>query len=340
MEIKKITATHTGVLNIGGIELNVAVLKDGTRVITHSAVFKALGREARGNARLIGIPAFMDAKNLQPLVSWELKGMINKVEFIDEKGREQAGYNAEILPLVCDLYLKAREQGIIKMQSQLDTAQKAEILVRSLAKIGITALVDEVTGYEKDKTRDALQILLDKMLRVEFAIWAKTFPDEFYMHIFRLKGWEYNPDSVKRPGVVGKYTNDLIYDRLAPDILEELKTLNPKNDKGHRKQKHHQWLTEDVGHPKLREHLTGVIGVMRIASDGEWDNFYDMLEKAFPKKNGQLKILFEGYEYQTILSKKDKPVFSLHNKSLKKALDFNPNQDKKLKKKPTQPKLF
>lgn len=70
---KALKATHDGLLNIGDMELSVAVLEDGTRIITHSAVFKALGRDARGNARLIGIPAFMDAKNLQPFVSKDLK---------------------------------------------------------------------------------------------------------------------------------------------------------------------------------------------------------------------------------------------------------------------------
>jgi hypothetical protein len=57
------------VLRIGDLELNVAVLEDKTRIVTHSDVFKSLGRTPRGNARLIGIPAFMDAKNLQPLTT-------------------------------------------------------------------------------------------------------------------------------------------------------------------------------------------------------------------------------------------------------------------------------
>lgn len=92
----------------------------------------ALGREARGNARVIGIPAFMDAKNLQPLISSELQEVINKIEYTDISGRKQSGFNADILPLVSDLYLKAREIGVIKLKNQLKTAYKAEILVRAL----------------------------------------------------------------------------------------------------------------------------------------------------------------------------------------------------------------
>jgi len=328
-------STHDGVLKLGGIELNVSVLEDGTRVITHSAVFKALGREARGNARVINVPAFIDAKNLQSLIDGDLRSVIKKIEYHDKNNTVQYGYNATILPLVADLYLKAREKGVLK-QNQEDTAKKAEMLTRSLAKVAINALIDEATGYQEYRARDALMRLLDMYLKEEFATWAKTFPDEFYEQMFKLKGWDYNPNSVKRPGVVGKYTNDLIYERLAPEILTELEKKNPKTDKGYRKQKHHQWLTEEIGHPKLREHLYGVIGFMRACNKGEWDKFYDMIERAYPKKNGQIKILFEGYEYTP--KEKERNV-SKFDKSLKKALDFSPNEDKKTKKQPT-PKLF
>ena len=64
---KNLKATHDGVLNINNVELNVAVLEDDTRIITHSAVFMALGREARGNARVI-----------------------NKIEYTDISGRKQS----------------------------------------------------------------------------------------------------------------------------------------------------------------------------------------------------------------------------------------------------------
>ena len=66
---KKLKATHEGILPIGNTELNVAVLEDGTRIITQSAVFKAFGRTKRGRAlhekRVPNMPGFIDAKNLQ-----------------------------------------------------------------------------------------------------------------------------------------------------------------------------------------------------------------------------------------------------------------------------------
>ncbi len=335
---KVLKATHDGVLNIDGTELNVAVLEDGTRVITHSAVFRALGREARGNARLIGIPAFMDAKNLQPLVRGDLLAKINKIEYLSINDKITSGYDATILPLVCDLYLKARESGIIKQKSQLETAQKAEILVRSLAKIGITALVDEATGYQDEREKDELQKILKAYISEELLPWQKKFPDEFYRELFRLNGWEYNLHGIKkRPGVIGTWTNKLIYDELPPTVTEELKNKVPVSSGGNKTVRMHQFLTEDIGDPHLKSQLDQILTLFRLSDnmEGMWHNF----EKLKDRKRGQFELPFQFDDKGHTIEPIEETTLSSHNKSLKKALDFNPNEDKKTKKQPT-PKLF
>src|SRR4029077_2964984 len=105
------------------------------------------------------------------------------------------------------------------------------------AAIGIQALVDEATGYQDIRGRDALQAMLDAFLSKELAAWAKRFPDEFYRQIFRLRGWKWQGRAVNPPQVVGKYTDMIVYQRLAPNIVENLRTLNPKNDRGNRANK-------------------------------------------------------------------------------------------------------
>jgi len=75
-----------------------------------------------------------------------------------------------------------------------------------------------------------------------------------------------------------------VYERLAPGILEELEARNPKDDRGHRKGKHHQLLIDDVGDPALARHLHA--GFMRASSS--WDQFYRMMNRAFQKKAKQL----------------------------------------------------
>jgi len=161
------------------------------------------------------------------------------------------------------------------------------MLVRGLAQTGIVALVDEATGYQQVRQRDALQAFLDRFLRKELAAWVKTFPDEFFSELFRLKRWQWRGTS-RRPGVVGKYINDLIYDRLGPGVLDELQRRNPVLESGRRRTKHFQWLTEDIGHPALAQHMYATIGFMRASND--WDEFKASFYRAFPKKGENLAL--------------------------------------------------
>lgn len=284
-------ATHQGSLKIGEKELECAVLEDGTRVISRNAIFRAFERTQRGRAkyetRVPNMPSFLDARNLKPLINKDLERELKQIKYLNLNDKNVAGYNAEVIPLLCDLYLEARSSGVL-IKSQLQLAEASEILVRSLSKVGIIALVDEATGYQKVRARYELEAILDKFISKELCKWAKTFPDDFYEEMFRLRNWQYMPLSVARPGVVGKYTNDLVYERLAPGILEELKRITPKNGDGKHTQKLFQRLTEDVGHPRLREHLSAVIALMKASST--WDQFYRMVQRALPKYCEQMTI--------------------------------------------------
>ena len=272
------SAKFDGKLNIVDLQLDVAVLDNEKRVITQQAVWNALDRPSRGNARIPNTPVFMDAKNLQPFISNDLKEVINKIEYVDTKGNIQSGYDATILPLVADLYLKARENHALTNR-QLDTALKAEILVRTLAKVGITALVDEATGYQDARAKDALAKILEEFVAKELQPWLKTFPDDYYKGLFRLYDIEYPPVKANfRPQFFGNITNKIIYDRLAPELLPELKKMASKEQKRARL---HQFLSENVGHPKLREHLASIVTLMKISKDK--DHFFELVDTVHPE---------------------------------------------------------
>ena len=125
-------------------------------------------------------------------------------------------------------------------------------------------LVDEATGFQDDRARDALVKILEAFVAKEIRRWVKTFPAEFYKEMFRLRDIPYD-GTVKKPAYVGHLTNDLVYARLAPGVLKKLQERNPTVGNGRRKQRHHQWLTEDVGNPKLQEHLASVTTLMRVS---------------------------------------------------------------------------
>jgi P63C domain len=295
-EEKVLKATHLGELKIGNKSIPVAVLEDGTRVITQRGMFVALGMHknpSRGQTAIANRPGFLSANNLTPFISEELTRSWTPIKLRwpkgsgGFKGNIAFGYKADILPMSCNVYTDAKEAGVLA-KSQLHVAEAAKILHRGFAILGITALIDEATGYQEVRDKQALQAILDAFLRKELAAWAKRFPDEFYQEMFRLRNWQWRGMKVNRPSVVGKYTNDLVYERLAPNILQELEERNPKDERGNRKAKHHQWLTEDVGHPALAQHLYAIIGFMRASTT--WEQFHRMVQRAFPKRNSQMLL--------------------------------------------------
>jgi hypothetical protein len=301
-------ATHVGEIHIGDTSIPCAVLDDGTRLLTQEGFLKAIGRSGKPAAgrgsSVEKIAPFLALENLKPFIDEELASSTFPVIFQSVTGSKAYGYKAELLPKVCEVYLKARDADVL-MKSQLRFAQACDVLIRGLAHIGIVALVDEATGYQEVRDRLALQEILDKFLRKEFAAWAKRFPEEFYWHIFRLRHWPWRGMKVNRPQIVAHYTKDLTYARLAPGILKELEIRNPKDEKGHRKAAHHQFLTDDIGHPALAQHLYGVIGLMRIAdAEGDvavvWDRFMRMVDKAYPRQGDTLQLsLFQDDEFYT-----------------------------------------
>ena len=160
--------------------------------------------------------------------------------------------------------------------------------MRALAHVGIIALVDEATGYQRDRAADALAHILEEFIAKELKPWVKTFPDEFYEQLFKLRGLTYPSDGVARPQYFGHLTNDIIYKRLAPGVLEELKRTIPKDDEGRRKHQYHRKLTENLGHPKLREHLSAAIAVMKLSDD--YDDFIEKLNRTHPKYNETIEM--------------------------------------------------
>lgn len=289
-------ATHAGEIAIGDLKLECAVLSDGQRVLSQRGVGRALGRRHGGlDFRRGGeLPIYLGAANLKPFIPEELSMVVTK-PIVYRLGASTAhGVPAEILPKICDVWLSARDARVLK-HNQLPIAAKADILMRGLAETGIIALVDEATGYQDVRAKDALAKILEAFIAKELRKWVSTFPVDYYKELFRLRGWKFPElpaDQRKRPVLVGGITNDVVYDRLAPGVREELHRLTPRDEKGRLKHKLFQRLTESVGHPKLREHLASVTTLMR-ASDS-WPQFKKLLDRSLPRYDDTPYLPFEG----------------------------------------------
>lgn len=282
-------AQFTGSLRIADQVISCAVLEDGTRVLSERETSKALGSKRGGShwkrAKELSPseykPPFLSAANLSPYISGTLAVTVSKpIKYRSKSGGGGTnGIDARLLPDICDVYLNARRDGALT-KSQEHIAAQAEILMAGLAHVGIVALVDEATGYQAVRKRGELERILEEYISKELLPWAKRFPDEFYQEMFRLKGWEYDPKSVKRPSIVGKMTNEIVYERMPKGVLDELKKRNPSTN-GKRKHKHHQYLTEEIGDSHLEHQISADIALMRASRN--WDEFKRLLDRAYPK---------------------------------------------------------
>jgi hypothetical protein len=294
-------ATYPGVVKIGEASIPCAVLANGTRVLSDNGITNAmLGSRSGASKRLrqaaktegAHLPLFLAPPVLQPFISDELRAGPLKPILYQSGKRVLVGYDAELLPAVCDVWLRARQAGALQAQ-QLDKAQQAEILMRGLAKLGVIALIDEATGYQDIRDRVALQAILDLYIKDEWSKWTRRFEPEFYRELFRLKGISFPPsEGTKKPMSVGHWTNDIVYSRLQPGIVKKLREVNPKTESGTRARKHHQHFTEEIGVPELKEHLSNVTFLMKTcATDAE---FKRKLDIAAPKFDDTMPLALDA----------------------------------------------
>jgi hypothetical protein len=282
-------------LKIGDTEIPCYVLEDGRRVLQQTGLIGALDMSHGGSYSMGGdrLAKFATQGRLKPFVSSELVERTERpIRFRTPSGSLAYGYDATVLADLCEAVLAARSAGILQKQ-QAHIARKAEILVRGFARIGIIALVDEATGYQRDREKDALAKILEAWVAKELQAWVKTFPREFYEHMFRLRGLEFSSNSVRRPQYFGHLTNDIVYKRLEAGVLKELKRVTPRNDEGRPTAKYTQSLTKNIGYPKLKEHLGAVVAYMKISKT--WDGFLNLLNEHYPRK-GDTPMLPMDYD--------------------------------------------
>lgn len=293
--LKAIAGAKDTPLSIGDISLECYVLEDGTRVFSGSGLQKALRFPASsGGSALVNM---LNTGDLKKHLTEEVLGKLDsRKEFVRPGAggsvSKTYGYDATVLVDICNLLIECNYLGVLTPKQE-EYARQSQIIISSVAKVGIIGLIDEVTGYNQHKNRakDELQKFLANFIREDSAKWVKTFDDSFFECIYKMRGWNWDYTS-KHPGVVGRWINDIVYERLGPMVLSELKELNPITEKGNRAKRHHQFLTESIGLPKLKSHLEATKAIA-VISDYNWDKFMRNMNKAYPKQHQQLDLIID-----------------------------------------------
>jgi len=328
---KRAKIQYKGQIEIADFKISCAVLDSGERILVDRSLATALGikgggaywqkKKAKKGALL---PEYVSAKYLAPFISDEAFTRLSEpIVYEDEDGNINEGIPATVLIDICDIWQQADKKGALENKPNAKAAaNNAYIIFKGFAKVGITALVDEATGYQFDRERQELQAILKAYISEELLLWEKKFPDVFYKQIFKLNGWDFTVNGIKkRPSVIGTWTNNLIYKQLPKGVLEELRKRTPKNEKGKRKHRFHQLLSLNIGNPDLQRQLSSVITIMKLSKD--WDHFLDQFNQIY----GQTKLDLKFDEIDKKLN--DKPVdedLSNFNKNLNKALNHNPRK--------------
>jgi len=279
-------ATHEGAFVLGDVVVSAAVLPTRQRLLTQATFLRALGRSRspKGGTGVYstvdGIPFFLQAEVLKPFITEDLLMSTAPVFFIDKSGKKSVGYDARVLPNVADVYLKYRDacakEGKAVTPRYEPLIKACDAVVRHLAQVGIVAMVDKATGFQEDAALVAQTIEL--YVAKELRQWVRTFPRSFFQELCRLRGVTFR-DDMKLPKYFGHIINDLVYNRLAPGVRQELNRRSPVQPTGGRRNKLHQWLTEGIGHPKLLHHLGLLEGMSRAFADGEYDTFHARIDQ-------------------------------------------------------------
>jgi len=283
MNIKnqEVTITDfTGFITIGDDRIPCAVLypesENPIRVIVQREIVGLLTGNKKG-----GFERYLKPTNLQKYLPKKFisKDLSSSTHLFKKStsSRIAQGFEGPDLIDFCQMYMQARTDGVL-LPNQMQLAIQAEIIVFAFAKTGIIGVIDNVTGYEKLRPRFALNRLLEKYIVEEARKWVKRFPDKFYQLIFKLNRWSYDEETIKkRPSIIGKWTNQIIYARFPKGVLSRLQDKNPIIEKGRRKIQHHRLLT-DIGNDELKEYISNAIFLME--SSANWNTFQRALKRA------------------------------------------------------------
>jgi P63C domain len=165
-------------------------------------------------------------------------------------------------------------------ETQKFLAERAQSMLIGLANTTLDSILYQESGFWEAIEGQRVAEILDKYLQDHARTWAKTFPDAFWAKLIKVKGCP-SYVALKRPAFVGHWVNDIVYDRLLPGARKKLNELNPRLPGGYRKNKNHQYTTDDYGLPELKAHLIRVMAYMDAAANDT--QFMRMLNRGTPK---------------------------------------------------------
>lgn len=276
-------AIHWGELPLAGDAASCFVLDDGRRVISRTGATDVLtGGRGGGN-----LESYIEAAQLSDYIPRDLDEQWIDFEIPEVTNKRVRGMTAETFLDLCTAYVRARDDNAALTARQREIAVKASMVLAACAKVGLIALIDEVTGYQYERAQDALTMKLRLYLEEEMRQWEKTFPDELWVQFARLTG---KPGPItQRPKYWGKLVMELVYGYLDPDVADWLKKNAPEPKHG---RNYHQWLSAQYGLDKLMQHLWKLIGMAQAC--GSMRELRSLMAQTYGREPYQFTLFLEA----------------------------------------------
>jgi hypothetical protein len=256
-------AKYRGYLPIMNTELPCYVLSNGMRVIGRTSATELLTGIKGGGAleKYLAVSSLKSFINMDLVLERLIAFRLPEVEGLEKAVK---GLPHDLFIEICQGFVAAldahyrQDSGVKLTARQIEMGMKASMFLSACAKVGLEALIDEVTGAQYDRAKDALEVKLKAYLEDELRVWEKTFPDELWVEFGRLTGWK--GGVIRRPKYWGKLVMELVYEYLDSDVAKWLKDNAPTPRYG---MNYHQWLSGQYGLKKLIEHMWMLIGVAK-----------------------------------------------------------------------------
>lgn len=251
---------------VPGVPMQCSVLAGEVRFIHQQGILDAFGITT-GGSRSVGsdqLSGFLAQDVFKSFVPNDLSQRTNSPLVIARKvGGTAYGFEPSVVLALSKVFLAARRAGALR-KNQLQYAERAELILEASADLGLTALIDEATGYRAFLADDAYRVKIAAFITEKEREWSNTFPAELYVQFGRLTGYAFDPTNFHTPPYWAQLNREFIYRRLDPDVEAWLAANRPNPQRRHN---WHQSLTENFGLRQLHEVLWEVVGFAKSAVD-------------------------------------------------------------------------
>lgn len=178
------------------------------------------------------------------------------------------------LPLSQKVWSHVARHGVGKSQ------EMAWEMLDVLAGVSLERSYQEAFGVSDSRSQE--ERLLDFFIDWNIGKYRVLFDNQFQHQFKEVTGHDINSKSKHVKFIISNF----LYNRLPSQVYEAMMDLNPIGEKGNRKYKHHQLLTDEARREAVVPIITALKAVMMQAPRGSVKYVNEQMDKMYPAQRG------------------------------------------------------